>query len=367
MLLAEPPAVVTPGRGTGDTDREGDMVRITAGLVAVAVGVGLAAGQPKGSDAGPAPKFLYGHDLKVRPGGEKSFAKAAKVGVEVYSHQVADGDGKDAKAVPFAVAITDAGNLAVFPGGTVGADKASKWLTAHDLRVRKAGESDFTQKTKTWGVELFRDQASNRLLYVSEAGAVASAPVPATLATDKGPKWHHALELKVRAPGDQTFEKAKKFGLEVSKDENTGGLLYVTETGAIAAGPAPAAAPDPKKIAAPKSVYGLDLLARGADEAEFTDKTKAVPVEVFEDPNANALVYISGAGAVAVAPNPGKLADLAGGKAVTWKGAMNLKARKGGEKEFDKATKYGVEVFRDNRTGNLILVSQTGSIAVLAK
>jgi hypothetical protein len=337
-------------------------LRIIAGLAAVAAGVGLAGGQPK--DPGPAPKFLYGHDLKVRPGGEKSFAKAAKVGVEVYQAEV-PGDG--GKAVPVAVVISDAGGLAVFPAGPVGNDKRAGWVTAHDLRVRKAGEAEFTQKTKTWGVELFRDLGSNRLLYVTEAGAVASAPVPGALGADKGPKWHHALELKVRGPGDQTFEKAARFGLEVSKDENTGGLVYVTETGSIAAAAAPPAAPDPRKIAPPKGAYGLDLLVRAADEAEFTDQTKSVPVEVFEDPNANALVYITGAGSVAAAPNPGKLADPAGGKAVTWAAAFNLKARKAGEKEFDKAKKYGVEVFRDNRTGNLLFVSETGAIAVLAK
>ena len=40
---------------------------------------------------------------------------------------------------------------------------------------------------------------------------------------------------------------------------------------------------------------------------------------------------------------------------------------KGGEKEFEKAKKYGIEVFEDNRTGNLIFLSETGAIAVLPK
>jgi len=46
---------------------------------------------------------------------------------------------------------------------------------------------------------------------------------------------------------------------------------------------------------------------------------------------------------------------------------MGLKARKGGEKTFDNAKKYSVEVFQDNRTGNLLFISETGSIAVLPK
>lgn len=338
--------------------------RIVVGLAAVAAGVGFAGGQPK--DAGPPPKFLYGHDLKVRPGGEKSFAKAGKVGVEVYQVEVPGGDGPDAKGVPVAVAISDAGALAVWPAGPVGGDKGTKWVTAHDLPVRAGGETSFTQKTKTWGAEVFRDLGSDRLLYATDAGGVAAAAVPAGLATDKGPKWHHGLDLQVRAPGDLTFEKAPRFGVEAYKDENTGGLVYVTDKGAVAAAAAPAAAPDPKKVAAPKPAYGLDLLVRAAAEAEF-DKAKPLPVEVFEDPNAGTLVYISGAGSVAAAAKPAALAAVEAGKAVTWRGAFNLKARKGGEKEFDKAKKYGIEVFRDNRTGNLLFASEAGAIAVLPK
>ena len=35
--------------------------------------------------------------------------------------------------------------------------------------------------------------------------------------------------------------------------------------------------------------------------------------------------------------------------------------------DFEKAKKYGIEVFEDNRTGNLLFLSETGSIAVLPK
>ncbi|HEY1186091.1 MAG TPA: hypothetical protein VGE74_00480, partial [Gemmata sp.] len=115
----------------------------------------------------------------------------------------------------------------------------------------------------------------------------------------------------------------------------------------------------------PKTLYGLVLRVRGAAETDFTDKTKRMGVEVFEDPNANVLFYITEAGSVATAPNTGKFpADARG---VTWKSAMALRARKAGEKEFDKAKKYGIEVFEDNRTGNLIFICETGSVAVLPK
>ncbi len=336
--------------------------RRAAGLIALA---GLAftlaavdaAAQPN-TDKGPPPPFLYGHDLKVRSGGQRDWDKAAKIGVEVYQSL-----HENAKAT---IGISEGGSISVFPIGPVGNDKTSKWLTAHDLRVRKAGEPEFTQKTKNWGVEVFRDLGSNRLLYVTEAAGVSFAPVPANVAIDKGPKWHHALEPKVRSPEQVTFENARRFGVEVSKDENTGWLMYITETGSISTAPAPSTPPDPKKIANPKSAYAYTLKVRTADELNFTeDKTKKVGVEVFEDPNANTLFYISDVGSIAVVPNAPR-DDTKKGPPL-WRAAMNLGVRKGGEKDFARARKFGIEVFEDIRNGNLIFISETGAIAVLPK
>jgi len=332
--------------------------RIAAGFALVAAGLALSgfpadvAAQPKAGEKGPPPKFLYGHDLKVRPGTLRDWDKAVKIGVEVFQDET----------LKATVGITEAGNLGVFPLGPVGNDKTSKWVTAHDLKVRKAGELDFTQQTKTWGVEVFRDLGSNKLLYVSEAATIAFAPVPGNLANDKGPKWHHGLEPKVRGHDAIEFDNAKRFGLEVFKDENTGGLIYITESGSISAAAAPATVPDPKKIAIPIPLYGLTLRVRTADEPEFSGKTKKVGIEVFEDPNANTILYITDTGSIAVMPNAPRMDDK---KNVSWRGAMNLRARKGGEKDFEKARKFGIEVFEDNRNGNLIFISETGSIAVM--
>ncbi|HUR54397.1 MAG TPA: hypothetical protein VMZ71_09710 [Gemmataceae bacterium] len=325
---------------------------VVGGLAAVlAGGPNQVAAQDK---AKPAPKFLYGHDVRVRTGGTKDFdEKTPRVAVEVFQDD-------NTKTI---VAITEAGAIAAVPAAEVGGDKTCKWLTAHDLKARKVGEAEFTQKTKVYGVELFRDAASNRLLYVCESGSLAFAPVPANLVTDKGPKWHHALEPKVRGPEQPSFDSAKKHSLEVFKDENTGGLVYVTETGAIATAPAPATAPDPTKVAPPKTMYGLVLRVRAADELDFSEKTKRIGVEVFEDSNAGVMLFVTQAGYVATAP----LTKLKEAKGVTWQGAMNLKARKAGEADFEKAKKFGVEVFQDNRTGYQILIGETGTIAVVAK
>lgn len=331
---------------------------LAAGLVVATAGL-LATGTPAAAQEKKAtpPKHLYGHDLRVRPGGNPNFGpETPRIGVELFHDE-------GTKAI---IAISETGALAVAPaptGGAAGSEKTCKWLTAHDLNCRKAGENDFTQKTKKWGVELFQDRGTNRLLYVCESGAVALAPVPGGLVTDRGPKWHHALDTKVRAPEQEKFDSAKKIGMEVFKDENTGGLIYITEVGAIAPAPAPAAAP--KKVADPKTQYGLVLRVRSGDEPNFTEKTKQMGLEVFEDPNSNTLFYLTDAGFITTAPFVGKYAPDA--KGVTWRGALALRARKGGEKEFEKAKKYGIEVFEDNRTGNLLFVSETGSVAVLPK
>jgi hypothetical protein len=338
--------------------------RIAAGLVALTTGLMVLASSPI-SEVGAQekvkvspPKHLYGYDLRVRKGGDNDFGPdTPRVGVELFRDD-------NSKAI---IVISETGALSVTraPVTDLGPDKKCEWKTAHCLRCRKVGEADFTQTTKKWGVEMFQQRATNSLLYVCESGSVALAVVPPGLITTNGPKWHHALEPKVRAPEQESFEKAKKFGMEIFKDENTGGLLYVTEVGSIAAASTTLPAPDPKKILPPKALYGLDLRVRGADEPDFTDKTKRVGVEVFEDPNANVMFYLTDAGSVATAPSStGKFVPKATG--VNWKSAMALRARKSGE-DFEKAKKFGVEVFEDNRTGNLIFLSETGAIAVLAK
>ena len=49
-----------------------------------------------------------------------------------------------------------------------------------------------------------------------------------------------------------------------------------------------------------------------------------------------------------------------------WLYGLNLKARKSNVDDFTKDTKkYGIEVFKDANTNNLIYISETGSIAVV--
>lgn len=337
---------------------------IVAGLLAVAAGVAVLLSGATPSEAQDkakapekavaAPKLLYGHTLSVRPGGEGD-GKAQRMGVETFEEV----------ATKTIVKISETGFIAVTEPTAVAADKKCQPKAGQDLRCRKADEVALTQKTKLWGVEMFHDRGINKLLYVCESGSVALAPVPPGLVTDKGPVRLHAMYLSVREPKQVSFKGAKAFGVEVFKDENTGGLIYITEAGAIAT-VASAVTPDPKKKPlGPKAVYGLDLRVRADGEVEITDKTKRISVEVFEDQDAKTLVYITETGSIAVVPMPAKIATDATG--VKGKDGMGLRARKGDQEKFDDAKKYSVEMFLDNRTENLIFLSETGSIAVLPK
>lgn len=327
--------------------RTAGLIGLVAGLTAT--GVGFA--QPPAAK----PVWQYAHDLRVRKGGSADFDKdTPKIGIEVFKDEPGGA----------LVAVTQTGNLAVAPLGAIGAEKKATWLFAHDLRVRKGDEQTFTKDTTKYGVEVFKDVASGKLLYVCEKGTAAFADA-ASSATDKGPVWHHALIVKVRSPSEDQFTKdTQKYGFEVFKDENTGGLIYISEAGAIATAPAPPQPPAADRVKAPTALYGLTLRVRKADEADFGKDTKKYGVEVFRDENTGGLIYVSETGAVATAPAP---ENVMTGKGVTWQHAMALKARPGGVNEFEKAAKFGVEVFRDNNTGYEVYVCETGSIAVLPK
>lgn len=53
-------------------------------------------------------------------------------------------------------------------------------------------------------------------------------------------------------------------------------------------------------------------------------------------------------------------------RAPSWKYGLNTRVRKGQEADFSADTrKIGIEIYRDENNGNLIYVSETGSIAVV--
>jgi hypothetical protein len=58
-------------------------------------------------------------------------------------------------------------------------------------------------------------------------------------------------------------------------------------------------------------------------------------------------------------------AQGAKGKGRTWKYDFDMKARAGGTDDWDKARKFGVEIYLDENANNLVYITETGSIAVV--
>lgn len=247
-------------------------------------------------------------------------------------------------------------------------EKKVTWKYGLSFQVRMAGQAEFDEKkSPKFGAEIFLDRDLDRLVYVAETAAVGLG------AADKykespdvqAPRLYHALEVRVRAAGQEKFDdKTPRFSTEVFRDPNSDNLVYICETGSLAVIPA-GGIPAPERIKDPVWFHGLELKVRKAGEAEFSDKTKKVGLEVYKDDNTNHLFYITEGGKVAVVParNATKPSDV---KGPTWYHAFELPVRKGDEKEFREDTKtYGVEVYKDENTNNLIYVCETGAIAVV--
>jgi hypothetical protein len=193
-----------------------------------------------------------------------------------------------------------------------------------------------------------------------------------TLLSDRAPaqqkpkelQWTHAFDLACRKYGEDKFTKdTQKFGVEAFKDNNNGLGLYVCQTGslAVAHGFATLKAPLPASQG-PKWLTGLDLPARKAGEKTFTKDTKVHSMEVFLDPNTDNWLYITENGSVA--STVAKTKPSAGTAAPKWVHSVDLSVRKGGVKEWKGAAKFGVEVYRDANTGNLIYICENGRIAI---
>jgi hypothetical protein len=241
--------------------------------------------------------------------------------------------------------------------------KAPAWKQGMELQVRKVGEKEFTKDTKKYGLELYKDENTGKMVYISETGSVAVVnEAKATGVKDKAPDWKHGMELQVRKAGEKDFSKTTKtFSIECFYDPINSTLIYVTEIGSIAVVPV-AKAPEASTDKAPTWMEAMELQARKAGEADFTKDTAKYGVEVFKDENNGNLIFISDVGSIAVVPG----VEVAKTGNFPWKYAMELRVRKAGEPDFNKDTpKWGVEVFLDERTGNGVYISQNGNISVI--
>jgi hypothetical protein len=261
------------------------------------------------------------------------------------------------------------GLLATLPADPARAQPKPKdlqWTHAFDLACRKFGEDKFTDKTQKFGVEAFKDNNNDLGLYVSQVGSLAAAgqgfaSLKLPLAKSEGPKWLTGLDLPARKAGEKAFTKdTKVHSMEVFLDPNTNNWIFITAKGDLATTPAKTKG---GSAGAPKWVHSVDLSVRKGGVKEWKDAAK-FGVEVYREGGTGNLIFISETGSVAVTPEVGTV--KADGKASDWLHGLDLSCRKHDEKSFtDKTRRFGVEVFHDTATGQLIYVGETGSIAVV--
>jgi hypothetical protein len=248
---------------------------------------------------------------------------------------------------------------------------APQWAYAFDLSCRKLGEIEFTKDTKKYGVEVFKDGNTGLGVFISQAGSVALASgfdVKAPLKDSKAPEWISGLDLKARKAGENEFTKSTKaHAMEVFHDTNSGNWVYVTERGLLGVTAGPRTVTRPGSLKAPVWLHAMDVRCRKAGQKEWGKDTPAFGIEVYRDANTDNLIYISDTGSIAVVsgvPSPEEAPKQ--GKAPEWLHGLDLQVRKVGEKDFTKATgKIGMEIFRDANNGCLVLITESGSIAVV--
>jgi hypothetical protein len=313
------------------------------------------------------PAWLHGLELKVRKAGEFDFtANTQKWGVEAYKD---DNTG-------CLIYITEKGTLTVLnptaalkPTGANEKPKMPVWLHGLEMKVRKAGEAEFTKDTKKFGVEAFRDDNTGCLIYMAESGSIQALTGAESLKTSdkpKEPEWLLALELLVRKYGEENFTKeTKKRGLEAFKDPNADTMIYISETGSLAAFKPPIG--KPAKIKEAPFVNGLDLQVRKAGETEFKTANK-FGLEYYNEDNAGPVLYISlaDAGGLSAVKTVAPVRAEPKMKPPKHFHGLELKVRKAGEAEFGKDTKkYGLEVFKDENTNCWVYICETGDFSVV--
>ena len=311
-------------------------------------------------------QWSHAFDMACRKNDEKDITKDTKRwGVEAFRDNNTYGG--------IGLYISEVGGIAIAPNfgavnPPINPSKGPAWLTGLDLPTRKAGVAKFEKTTKVHSMEVFRDPNVDNWLFITDQGNIASNNgklFPG--ATGKTPKWVHSVDLQVRKGGVKEFKDAKKYGIEVYSDGNTGNLIYATEHGFVAI------APETKEIPVDKGkspdwLHGLDLSCRKHDEKSFTKDTRKFGVEVYHDVTTGNLIFISETGSIAVTAAPsGVKAPTTKTKEPVWTHGLNVRCRKYGEDKFGPTTRaFGAEVFRDDNIDVTIYITEQGNIAAMS-
>src|SRR5262245_10725553 len=244
-------------------------------LLALLSPIGLLPDSAAGAEDAPRPEKQARFDLAVRRAGEKDCTKdSRRVAVEVFLDRKAN----------CLVYVADSGKgLAVVPAGKTGREQPSKplaWLYRLRLPVRGWDEKDVSEGTRKVGLEVYRDETHDSLVYLSDTGAIAvvRGPVVPADKRDKEPRWLGRLPLRVRPGRDKDVRDVRRSNVEVYLDRSAGQLVYVSEKGTLAVLTEGTAAPD-REDSRPVLSHGLVVKARTYEEDSFTPATATFGVE----------------------------------------------------------------------------------------
>ncbi|HKB40229.1 MAG TPA: hypothetical protein VKD72_27615, partial [Gemmataceae bacterium] len=210
--------------------------------------------------------------------------------------------------------VGKAGNaLAVVPSGKgIGETdgKALKPVHRLVLPVRRFHDKDFGEKTPKISVEVYRDKRTANWVFVSHTGALAVFPADKAPVGKPGQKarWLYRLPLKVRHL-DKFEVEYHLCNVDVYRDEYTGALLYVAESGTLAAIPRGKSDPGQNADAQVWS-HALELKVRkpGAEKFEPITSTR-FGMEIYQDRNRGAWVHVTEKLQLAVVPGSKALGE----------------------------------------------------------
>jgi hypothetical protein len=261
-----------------------------------------------------------------------------------------------------------ASQLFYSPAGTVSAAAAGgepsapppRPFNSLKLAVRKAGEGDVTQATRRFTIEVYRDASSGRLIYLTEAGGLATAAAPDSEGgTQRRAVQKRAMELAVRKAGEAEFSsRTRRVGVEVFEELATGHWIFLADTGSLAVLPG---IDKPGEADPPLVQHSLEVKVRKPGSLDF-DSASRVGIEVYRDPFSGCLIHVSDAGHIAVVRPP---ANRPVADAMEPKIQYGLDLRLDRESSGEALRRIGLEVYRDPATGLLIGVSAQGALTIL--
>jgi hypothetical protein len=230
------------------------------------------------------------------------------------------------------------------------------------LVVPGVGAPNDPAKARVFQVQTFLDSERNNWIFLSETGSIAVVPKTKEVNRNGARKSIHFAELAARKPGEvrTTPDAIQRHTISLKYDEVSDTLLYISDTGSIAAFHGPVPTPEVKQF---PHIAGVFLQARKAGEIAIDGRTPKHNYEMFRDPMTNQIILIAPDGSLAIASG-----DLLDGsfKYSPYLHGYTVKVRRTGEDRFSDATRtLGIEATQERSFGLLVYGTERGGLVAV--